>query len=150
MPGDKRGGYTLVEMVIVIVLLLAIGAVSIGAFVQFYQTSLVDDTSRTLKDMLRRARAQAMAQRNNAAWGVRVVTTTDMVVLFEGNSYATRDVPEDESFELPGDVIVSSTVYEVVFSRLYGTSTASTTWQITNGGVSDVILINSAGLIQLQ
>lgn len=143
-------GFTIPELLLVIAAAILLFAFMLPVAMRFYRQQVVDDTSRTLIDTLKRARAQAIAQRNDAAHGVRVITASSTFVLFQGNSFATRVTSEDEIIEYPSSLTITATTTEVVFSRLYGTSTIDETWTVGLGSIQSQIRINSQGLIEIE
>lgn len=144
----SRAGFTLVEVLVVIAVSAVVLGLTVPTSLRFYQNQLVDDTARTLKDTLRRARAYSSAIRNGASYGVKILPGS--FVLFQGASYSSRVASEDEAIMYPSNITVTGTVSEFDFSKLYATSTASTTIQIFGDAGTVVIGVNAYGKIELQ
>ena len=141
-------GFTLVELILVIAIGAAVFAFSTPIAVRQYQNQLAVDNSFLLKDTLRRARQEAIAAANNSPHGVRIESAQNEIIFFQGNSFATRNTEFDEVNEYPTAVTITATTNEVVFSKLYGTSTIDETWTVQVDNFSRGIRITSQGLIE--
>jgi prepilin-type N-terminal cleavage/methylation domain-containing protein len=146
-PSISRG-FTLPELLVVIALMVAVAGLTLPSALRFYQNQIVDDTARSLQDALRRARQSAASRRNDSAFGVKI--QSDRFILFQGSSFAGRTAAEDETTTYPASVSVTGTFDEIVFSRLYATSSASGTISVVGEGFTSAILINNAGKIEIQ
>lgn len=142
----RRSGFTLTEALIVIALSAAITFFTLPIALRFYQNQVVVDTAQSLKALLRRARSNAAAQRNDSRFGVRVQTAE--FVLFQGDSYASRTASEDLVVDYPSSLSVTGTSNEFVFSKLFATSSVSGTIVIVGDGPSASVSINAAGKIE--
>ena len=136
-------GFSIFEIILVISLLALLAALTVPVGVRFYQFSILDDATETALTLLRRAQKQAIAEKNNSAFGVRFLPVS--MDLFEGATYATRIVSQDEVFNLPGGVTVSG-LPEVDFAVITGITTNVGSVVFSSGGRSKTITINSKGL----
>ncbi len=147
---DRASGFTLTEILLVTTLVVAAFSLLVPVGYRLYRNTLQDDTSRLLVETLRRARTYAQTGRDDAAYGVKVVSASSSFVLFQGNSYAARNASEDEVIEYPSTVTISASSTEVTFSRLYGTSTVDGAWTVSFGSLSSIVDINQQGKIELE
>ncbi|MBU1032419.1 MAG: hypothetical protein ABII13_03730 [Patescibacteria group bacterium] len=148
-PGPQSLGFTLVELLLVIAGGAIIAGLMIPVAVSFYNNQQVDDMANSLKVTLRRARTFAVAQRNDSRYGVRIEPGS--FVLFQGASYAARNTSTQEIFTIPSNLNVTSSRNEFVFSKLYGTSTASSNIVITGLGSRSVTLsVATSGKVELE
>lgn len=136
-----------------LILVIAGAAIAAGLIIpvtiSFYNNQQVTEMANSLKSGLRRARTLAITQRNDSAYGVKI--QSDNFVLFQGASYATRNTSTEQVFEIPSTLSVVSSPDEFVFSKLYGTSTASSTIVISGLSSRSVTLsVVSSGKIELQ
>jgi len=145
----NKPGFTLFEMMVVIVGMAIILLFTAPLAIRFYQSQLVDDTARTLVDTLRRAHADAVAQKDSQPHGVKINTASSTIVHFEGVTYATRLTNADEIIDYPPTLTVTGTSTEVTFSELYGTSTISDIWNVNLAGTTSSMSINPQGVIDL-
>lgn len=123
---------------------------SVPTALRFYQNREVEETAQLLGTTLQRAREYSLAARNDASYGVKLFSASSSFVLFQGSSYASRYSPEDENITYPSNLIVSGTSTEIVFSRLYGTSTMSGYWTVANDGSEIRISVSTSGLVEIQ
>jgi type II secretory pathway pseudopilin PulG len=139
-------GFTLLEI------LLAIGIISfllvaiIPLGLDFYKNQELDTQTQFLIQTLRRAQLKAMSSELDSPFGIRI--NNQNYVLFKGNSYLTRDTPYDEIFDLP-QIIKSSGLSEVVFSKFEGKSNATGNIILSIDNKSRIININYFGTVSL-
>lgn len=137
---------TLIELLLTLGLIVAVVALTAPIGVKFYVSQALDDTANNILETLRRAHNQAVFQKNDSAFGVKILT--DSYVLFEGSSYAARNQSKDEIFDLAEGISLSG-ADEVVFSKLYGTSIGGTV-MINSAGQIKSININAQGKVEHQ
>lgn len=147
---DRGEGFTLTEILLVTVLVISAFSLLAPVGFRLYRQTIMDDASRTLVETLRRARTYAQTGRGDAAYGVKIVSASSSLVLFQGNSYAARNTSEDEMIEYPSTVTISASSTETVFSRLYGTSTVDGVWTVSFGALTSIVSINRQGAIELE
>lgn len=139
-----RAGFTLTEVLITIALLGVLVAITLPVGISFYQRETLEDTALNVGSTLRRARLQAIAEKRDAAFGVKILSTS--FVLFEGGSWAGRTVTEDESFNFPTGVSAAG-LDEVVFVKLSGEPNMTGTITLSLGGAGRTITVNPRGVI---
>jgi len=144
-----KPGFTLLELLLTISIGVVLFTLTVPAALRFYRSQLVDDTAKSLVDSLRRARQYSLAQVDGASYGVQLLPLSNQYVLFQGNSYVTRNANEDIVETYPSIISISAPTTEVVFSKLYGTSTIAETWSLSGGTERDIV-ISSQGIIDLQ
>jgi prepilin-type N-terminal cleavage/methylation domain-containing protein len=141
------GGFTLIEILIVISLIsiLIFFLVSIG--LNFYKSQQLESQAQTILQILRRAQLKAMAIEFDSSFGVYL--TNSNYTLYKGSSYATRDLQYDEVFELP-EIINVKGLSEVVFSKSEGKPNITGNIILTADSQQKIININEIGRINLQ
>ena len=115
-------GFTLTEVLIVAGLLALVGSIALVAGLSDYRASALRDERALVVSALRKARAEAMANRGEAPRGVAVATGGGSgIVIFAGPSYESRIEEEDEAVPsfFPAEYPEAS-VREVVFEQLSG------------------------------
>lgn len=132
----SRKGFSLVEIVItvaIIAMLFAIGALAVSvASARFAERS----AEVKIHDILLTAQRMARSGEADSSWGVYIPydetsRRTESIVLFAGDSYATRDVSYDivqpipnymrfTSVELQGTNPSDGNDHEIVFERVTG------------------------------
>ena len=138
-------GFTLLE----ILLAVAIVGVVIGIGIPVYGTFKVRNdlnlASVAVAQNMRRAAVLARGSSGDSDWGLAVVDGT--ITVFRGDSFALRNIEEDEVTPLPGNVSASG-MTEVVFSKGTGLpeSIGEVVLALPDGEVEEVSL-NEKGLV---
>lgn len=148
-------GFTLLEIVIVIIVLATLMAVITGAFSRFNQTQALRVSAEEVVSLLAEARALTLASKGGFVYGVHFATRT--ATLFQGATFVPND-PSNEEFELPDSVHMLSASISgggdvVVFERLSGKTSENGT--VTFALVADVsrirvITIDGTGLTSVE
>ncbi|MEI6378176.1 MAG: hypothetical protein WCO55_00815 [Candidatus Falkowbacteria bacterium] len=138
-------GFTFFEILLVFAITAVMAILTIPGAVNYFSRQSLDETTSQLSVDLRRVRDQAMAGKNDASWGIRQFG--NYYVLFEGSTFATRDTTEDLTVNLDNGVTLSGPS-ELVFYKLTGTSTASSTFNLANSVVNYNVYVDSNGKIE--
>ncbi len=126
---DRAQGFTLIEIILDIAFIAIIFSLSVPLYQSYYARGQLNTAVETFSHALYRAQSFAMMGKSDAAWGVKVNTSS--IVVFAGQNYQSRDVDQDEISDISSNLAVSG-VREIVFSKLngipdvYGTSTFET------------------------
>ncbi|MCA9364673.1 MAG: type II secretion system protein [Candidatus Moranbacteria bacterium] len=112
-----RRGFTLLEVLLVIAMIVAVSFVGAPLFQSFQVRNDLALSASAASSMLRRAQVLSYSGANDESWGVSFQSGS--IVLFQGSSYATRDASFDDVYDL-SETIVPSGVSEIVFDRLSG------------------------------
>ena len=155
-----KKGFTLVEIVIVLALMIAVGAVVFSNLgTRKADTDLIA-TDQQIGSLLHVAESNALAQQSDAAWGVYFsnvtsATTTPFYALFT-TSYSTSTIV-GSPYLLPSTVsfttstLASGATTSVIFSSISGTASASMTIGLympkQTAAFSSTISIASSGSI---
>lgn len=138
-------GFTLVELLLVMAMVIIIGTFTSSVGVSYYQSQILHETTDNVLSTLRQAQGYAMSGKNNHAFGVFI--QEDSYVLFEGQDYASRLSDEDMVFPINS----SLTIYgpsEIVFSELTGVANVAGTLYISFGNRETQINVLPSGYIE--
>ena len=147
-------GFTLLEVVMVVALLIVVMTGAIAALGSFRKTIDLNTVAEEIASNLRRAQTRAMNADSLSRWGIHFANPAsgdDFYSLYSGDTY-TADV--EKNF-LPGAAVfttpsASSTQY-VLFEKLSGAlvsgSATSTVMQTADGSRSKTITVNSVGRV---
>ena len=137
-------GFTLIEVIIVIciILLLFIVVWPIGA--NFYRQELLSKAQQQVIWILKQARANAIDQKNNSAFGVHLVNGE--AIVFQGDTYNNRIQTNDISYSLPKIVTISGE-QEIIFSPNTGFVSTPGSIILGTGGGRKEIMINKLGVL---
>ncbi|MFZ2484646.1 MAG: hypothetical protein WAX80_01700 [Minisyncoccia bacterium] len=144
-------GFTLIEIFVVIGIVMVV--VTTSMFIDFgsYRGDAFRGEQASLGISLQKARANALNNINQKKHGVAIRPGGyDGYVIFEGDSYATRDITKDEEVEASYGVTFSvSTPSEITFDQLSGNANYSGDITMTDPerGMTGVISTNYEGRI---
>ena len=114
---SRAGGFTLVEVLLVVAILTIIVGVGTPVYETFVRRNNLDATNQTVVGMLRRASTYARAVSGDSAWSVELQSTG--ITLFKGAAFSTRDTNYDETTSLPASVTLGG-LAEVQFTKFSG------------------------------
>jgi prepilin-type N-terminal cleavage/methylation domain-containing protein len=137
-------GFTLVELLLVMALVLIVGMVTSSIGISYYQSQILTETTDNFTSVLRQAQGYAMSGKNNSAFGIFVAE--DSYVLFEGQDYESRLSNEDMIFPINSYINISGPS-EIIFSPFTGTSNVVDTVYISFGSRAKQVEILSSGYI---
>ena len=87
---QNGAGFTLIELMIVVALIVLVSAFTLPVGFNFYQTSTLKDQARNLENSLRQAQAMAITGRGESSAGIAIFPEKEQYVIFEGESYQRR------------------------------------------------------------
>lgn len=141
----KSQGFSLIELLIVIFIFGVIASMSVSAYKQTQGQQQAQLAANTLASSFRRAQIQAQAVSGDSQWGVKIQDKS--IIVFKGNSYASRAAASDELITLPASVYFSG-LEEVVFTKMFGLPQTTGTTTITGfAGQPFNVVINSKGTV---
>lgn len=98
-------GFTLIEILLVIAIVLTVGFLSSAYPLQLISQTVVNNSADEMKSVLWKAQAYAMSGRAHSAWGVHYDSFA--MTLFKGDSYNNRNQSFDEITNIDDSVSVS-------------------------------------------
>lgn len=139
-----RGGFTIVELLVVVGIMGILGLVStVGGFQllsQGYFTNTVERITRTL----RTAQIYSLSGRSDSSWGVHYEVSR--LVLFRGTDYQSRDTSFDIPTDIPPTVEITGWS-DVYFDKLRGIPSAPLSIVVESQGRAGAISVNAQGAI---
>jgi prepilin-type N-terminal cleavage/methylation domain-containing protein len=140
-------GFTLIELIVVIAVVLVIVGAVVPVGLSFYRSQVVDETAHDVLVALRKAQMLAMLQKNDSSFGVALLA--DRFVLFQGASYAARVQSEDTETFL-SSIVTFSGMSEVVFSKMTGDTATPGAVVVSSGTDTITLYVASIGKIEIQ
>jgi len=149
--GSSRG-LTLVEILVVLTLFLIVGATALLVSMDTYRGTSFRSDRDLLVALLQHARIQSINNicagsgcKDGKAHGVHIDQSAHTFTAFQGVTYASRDISQDQAFnENPTTVATGAT--DIIFTQLTGVSNAQLITLTANGKTS-VITIDTSGRI---
>jgi len=138
-------GFTLAEVLIVIIIVGIILVLILPLGIGFYRTQQMDTTVEEVIQALRRAQSNAMAVDSDVTWGVYF--TSGQYSLFKGTSYAT--CTDEEVFDTLDDIMFGG-ISEIIFAKLTGLPDSTGNITLTLDAEVETISINSVGRINYE
>jgi prepilin-type N-terminal cleavage/methylation domain-containing protein len=152
---QPKQGFTLVELLIVIAISLIVLAAAVPIYGNLQGTAQLNDVTSGIIQATRTARERSMNRLDNSSHGVYIdiATGDDSYVLYQGDSYATRDSSYDRSTTLDTAIVLSTTISgaDINFSKGLGIPNNTGTITVThdvNG--AETITINALGSVDLN
>ena len=145
-------GFTIVELMVVIGILVIVAAISIPLYGNWQIESQAESAKNSILQLLRLAQAHSQTGFHDSKHGIYINDTEKQAIYFEGENYSSRASEHDRVVAYSDLVIVSSTLSgdEIGFSKGAGRPIATGTISITetHSGSLYTITINEAGLIE--
>ena len=150
-----KSGFTLVEILVVIALLVLIGGIIIGSLGQINRREALAKETANLVSLLNQARALTLASKNSSEYGLHLAVA--QVTLFRGLNYDASASTNEVTSLNPLITIASYTLTgggsNIIFDRLTGTTAESGT--ITLALVADVavtktITVSVTGVVEIN
>ena len=91
-------GFTFIELVVVMGILIVLGAVAIPTIFDFQEESALNDGAREIVSTLSLAQSKTLASEGGERWGVYFTTSTspEQYVLFKGEDFDSRTTSSDK------------------------------------------------------
>jgi prepilin-type N-terminal cleavage/methylation domain-containing protein len=145
----KNKGFTLLELMIVIVLTCVLSSIVYVSFTSLNNRQILDKEMAQVKSYIQKARINSLNSKNGDAHGVMFATTSLTVVELLATSTLYVYVL-NERIRLTSSTLGTSTL---TFARISGLPSATGTLTYTYGSGSTVvgtstITINNAGIVQ--
>ncbi len=120
---SRSGGFTLIEILVAMAILVLIAFLAIASFTTFRQQVEIDSSSQNILSVLRLARSKTLASESEDNYGVHF--QSDKYVLFKGTVYDSNDAANKE-YSLTDSEIYSISLNgggsDVIFNRIRGTT----------------------------
>ncbi len=144
----KNKGFTLIEILIVIGLLVLLAAAALPVYGNFQVSAQLNENSSQIVQALRMAREKSMAGFNNSRHGVKFAS--DRYIIYQGESYDLRDSAYDREVILNDSLSISTSLNnnEINFGQDLGRpdNTGTTTLIHALGGLRR-ISVNDFGMV---
>ncbi len=150
-------GFTLVELIISVALLVIIMTAMIASQTYFLSRTYMDTASEDIIGVLRQAQLQSRERYRDSAWGVHLQDNpgaADSYTFFRGQSYAARDTVDDLKTDLAASINFSNInlnggAIDVPFEKGTGKTSSYGTFYIENqAGEHRTISVSAIGLVE--
>ena len=124
---QKNSGFTLVELLTILGILIVITATAVPAYRRFQKETDLTNSVEEIMNVLKVAQSKTLASEEDSQWGIyfSTITTPHKYTLFKGTDYASRDVSSDKVYSIPSlveiyEIDLAGANQEIVFDRLTG------------------------------
>jgi prepilin-type N-terminal cleavage/methylation domain-containing protein len=144
----RRAGFTLLELLLSVAMIAILTSILIPLSRSYYTKNGLSLATDSAVQAIRQAENYARAQVNDTRWGVYVMT--GHVVIFSGDTYATRTTSEDIIFDIATNISISGSS-EIVFEKLSALPLAEGTFTFTDvdGKVAHIV-VSPRGLVSIE
>jgi len=147
ISADNKG-FTFIEIIMVVAILMALAGLGLIFGIDFYKTYSLDTERNVVSSILQKARSRAQNNFNQSSHGV-YFQSDNYYVIFQGVSYVSRDVAYDQL--IPKNQALSiSGISETIFEQLNGDSQIAGDVILNNNRRTSIISINNEGGINWQ
>ena len=157
IKNQKNSGFTLVELLTILGILIIITVTAVPAYRNFQKESDLTNSAEEIINILRVAQSKTLASEQDSQWGVYFSTTTtpNQYTLFKGLDYDSRDTSSDQNYTLSSsvetnEIDLTGSDSEVVFNKLIGTTSnygSISLRLITDVSKTKTIIVESSGQI---
>ncbi len=144
------GGFTALEVMIVIAILAILLATILPSFMNFRRSSLLNTDTMNLVTLINRARLLSVSSKDDERYGIHLESSK--AVLFKGATYSASE-PTNETHIFSTGLTLSNIAIkgggsEVLFAKVTGATTqnATTTLLVTGTTSSTTVLIYPSGI----
>lgn len=144
-PNKYKSGISIIEIILVIAIVAIIGAATIPLGAQFLNRNSLKNKTNELVTSLNIAQINAMSGKDDSRWGVTV--SGNQIVMFQGDSYSTRNSTFDVTYTIPASVSITS--FEVVFSKVTGDPDSAQNITVSSSQGSKQVQVNQLGVVDV-
>ena len=128
----RRGGFTLIEIVIVVAILAILSTIIFTSFSAFRNAKVLDTATEDVLTLISTARGETLSAKANTQYGVHI--TSGSMTLYAGATYSAGDsanqvVDLDSALEIVS-IALSGGGSDILFDRLTGKTSNSGTFVI--------------------
>lgn len=143
--GRDNSGFTLVELLLVIALIIIVATMSLPVARSLQTTNDVDVATITLAQSLRQAQLLALSGSQDDNWGVQINAGT--ITIYRGSSFSSRVSGFDQVADMAGSIAPSG-LSEVNYAKITGIPSATGSFLLTGlYGKVNTLSINAKGMV---
>lgn len=148
ISADKNRGFTFIEIIMVVAILMALTSLGLVFGIDFYKTYSLDTERNVVLSILQKAKSRAQNNFNQSPHGV-YFQSNDYYIIFQGASYVSRNVDYDQAIPKNKAINING-ISEIVFKQLSGDSQIAGNVILDNNKRTLIISTNNEGRINWQ
>jgi len=150
-PDCHSGGFTLLEIIIVIAIMVVISTISVRSYFNIREKQAIQKDADSVVATIEKAKSLSSNRKNDSSYGVKIASST--VTVFSGSTYANGNVIL--KYDLEESVKISTTSLsshgtEISFDKITGTPSATGTITLSNASYSKIVTIYGTGIIEAK
>jgi type II secretory pathway pseudopilin PulG len=114
----KNSGFSLIELLIIMMILVLISAVTLPKLIDFQREQSLKNTSENIISLLNKAKSDTSSSLNSSNYGVHF--ETNYMVYFIGNNYSSQSSSNERVDFETGVTLLSGVGSNIIFPRLTG------------------------------
>ncbi len=142
-------GFTLIETLISVVLIILVFAIGMPVSVNFYKSFILQSATETAFNSLKKARLDSQIGNLDSGFGVYFDNNNHRFIYFKGQSYASRDQNYDQVYDVPQFISFSGSS-EFGFQKITGKPNTDGEVFMTNGLSTNSLKVEANGKISFQ
>ena len=153
MTNNKHSrGFTMIEMLVVIVIMSVLASVILPSLLNFRRSSLLNTETQEVVTLVNRARLLSVSSKNDERFGVHFEPSK--LVLFQGATYTDGVATNEEHYfdsAISSATSINGGGSEILFAKVTGAAsqTATTTLLFTGTTASSTVLIRKSGVVTI-
>jgi prepilin-type N-terminal cleavage/methylation domain-containing protein len=140
----NNSGFTLIEVLVVVAIMIIAGSIILPVSADYRQRNDLDISQVSFAQSVRRAQQLSMSGDGDSQWGINAISGS--VVIFKGNTYATRDANYDEKYDISSNITFGGQL-EYDFAKVTGLPVQTGTATFTDGVYQKQVGINAKGIV---
>jgi prepilin-type N-terminal cleavage/methylation domain-containing protein len=155
---NKKKGFTLIELVVVIAIIVIIVSAGFTIRVGVLPDAILSTQTRQVLEGLKLAQIKSISRYKNSEWGVYFLDNTgspDQWIIFKGSTYTSRDTAYDQITTLPSSLSFTSISFngtsELKFAQITGTPSTSGSLTLTSTeNEAQTITVSARGVVDVN
>lgn len=140
----RQAGFTLIELILVVTLILIIATISTFYNSQWYFQNSLDSTKNMLISSIRKAQSYSIVKKNGVTWGVCLIGQT---IRMFGGSCDSPLIKDD--YNMPTNINIDG-LDTITFSQFRGEPNSFQNISLSSNNKTYNLIINSAGGISVN
>ncbi|MDD2225436.1 MAG: prepilin-type N-terminal cleavage/methylation domain-containing protein [Candidatus Shapirobacteria bacterium] len=140
----NKFGFTLIELILVVALILIIATTATFYNSQWYFQNNLDSTKNILISSIHKAQSYSISKKNGLTWGVCL---TGQTIRMFGGSCASPTIKDD--FILPANISING-LSTITFNPLRGEPNSAQSINLSGNNKTFNLIINSAGGVSVH
>jgi len=149
-----KRGFTLMEIMIVIVIMTILLTIVLTSFSNLNKSQALDKTSSYVASIIEEARGNTLFSKNDSQYGVKFETSR--IIMFKGSTYSSSN-PDNVIYDLNNLVTISNISLsgggsEIVFDRLTGNPSQTGTLTlslVTSTSTKAYVSFSKTGIVEV-